>query len=169
MCFSPLNLTAVALNAFHNVQIQTCYFSATNQKSEEYYSVAVRHHLMRIQHMNSIMEYVFLCLMSLVLKGKKKSSAQYFSKRPPLNLSKTTLQLLGSCNCPQFSSHRSRISTRLVVFGVCLGDWAEATAACLFTFPLTAWSHSRPVVFCCMDSDCYSACCERINASPASD
>lgn len=27
-----------------------------------------------------------------------------------------------------------------------LRHWAETTAACLITFPLTEWSHSRPVV-----------------------
>lgn len=69
---------------------------------------------------------------------------------------------------PKFSSHPACLSTRLVVFAVYLRDWAETTAARLITFPLTAWSHSRPVVFSCMDSDRYSTCCMWIGLSLAS-
>lgn len=69
---------------------------------------------------------------------------------------------------PGFSSHPAYLSTRLVVFSVYLWDWAETTAACLITFPLTAWSHSRPVVFHCMASECYSTCCTCISFSLSS-
>lgn len=85
------------------------------------------------------------------------SAVQYICK------SKTTPQLLELFNCPQFSSHPARLSTRLVVFCVGLRDRAETTAACLFTFPLTAWSHSWSAALCCMDSDCCSLCCVWIN------
>lgn len=84
----------------------------------------------------------------------KMTSVQYFCvlSHSPYQKQQSFLLFF---KCPQFSSHPAYLSTRPVVFKVRLGDRAEATAACLITFPLKAWSHSRTFVFYCMASDGY--------------
>lgn len=123
------------------------------------------------------MENLSRCHVSLTLKGKIHLSYLLLWTKVTVtvqNFWASTTHLIknnfwGLFNCPQFSSHPACLSTRLVVLSVYLRDWAETTAACLITFPLTRWSHSRPVVFCCMDSDSYSTCCIGISWSPTSD
>lgn len=126
-----------------------------------------------IEHMYSCIENLGCCHVTLVLEGKKTTFVVFLAA---LCLWTSTTHYIknSSChscwfNCPQFSSHPGCLSTRLAVFCVYLRDSADTTAARLITFPLTAWPHSQPVVFCCIDSDLYYTCWMWISFSLTSD